>query len=102
MQADVEGLVWQTVAVIGSLAFDRTTLAVKGPAAPILSEAITNNPVPLGPPVWAKPSLVGVSPTAITSGTGVRRNGGASVSTPTMTGAPVKPSQIKLNCTFAG
>src|SRR4051794_1717037 len=66
---------------------DSRTRAVSDVATPILVAAITNSPVPLGPPVRAKPSLDGVSPTAIISATGVALNVSSRELTPTISAA---------------
>src|SRR5262249_29096235 len=69
------GSVSHTSAAKGRAGFDRRARAVRRGPAPTLAEAIVKSPVPVGPPVWAKPSLVGVRPTAIMSGAGSAPDG---------------------------
>src|SRR5262249_37771187 len=99
---DPSGLVSHTVALRGIEASDNRTRAVSMLAAPMLLAAIAKTPVPPGPPVREKPSLDGVSPTAIMSGTGVVLNVSSNVLMPDSIGAGFVFVQVKLSCTSVG
>src|SRR5579864_5540983 len=95
-------LVWQTVAAIGKVVSERRTRAVNMPPTPTLLDAVAKMPVPPTPPVWAKPSLEGVRPMAITSGTGLASKVSSSVLTPTIVAAASTPSQAYPSTTSIG
>src|SRR5262249_51683602 len=95
LHCPLTGSVSQTNVVNGVEALSRRARAVSDAAAPILLAATANRPVPPAPPVWEKPSLDGVKPTAIMSGTGFASKASTRVSTPTKVGAALTPAQEK-------
>src|SRR5712691_2880576 len=102
LQMPVCELVSQIAAISGSDESVSRTRPVSWAAAPTLVVATANTPVPVGPPVRAKPSPDGVTPTAIMSATGVSAKVSRSVFTPVMEAAAGTPSQSYPSSTLVG
>src|SRR5262245_11739720 len=101
-QAPVAGTVSQTKRLTGTGTLPVSATTVTVPAAPTLTVATANAPVPVRPGMFTMPFCLGVAASATMSGPGFVDAESRNVLTPEMTTAGFVFVHLKLSCTSVG
>src|SRR5262245_37654633 len=102
MQAPVAGTVSQTNRLTGSVVLPVSATTITVPAAPTLTVATANTPVPVSVGMFTMPFCFSVAASATMSGPGFVDADSRNVLTPGMTCAGFVFVHLKLSCTSVG